>query len=485
MEYGQKKIKIGRIQPFWPRIRPKNLKIGRIKAKIGRIMKVNAKKMAVLDCLRAQKDPVSLSNLLLLLGDAYNSRTVRRWLSEFAETGHVEKIGKKKATRYYAVGVRTQEEGFDFTKASQASIQYVRQPLFQRKPIAYRSSWLEDYQPNVSAYFNEKMKKTLHQAGQRAKTKEPAGTYARHIYNRLLIDLSYHSSRLEGNTYSLIETERLLLEGESAPGKLDEEKVMILNHKEAIRHLVDNADKMTIDETSIYTLHYLLSDGLVASQYAGAVRDHGVRIGGSTYVPSEDPIYLKNQLKLICQKASLINDPYEQSIFLLIHLSYLQAFHDINKRTARLSANIPLVKNNLVPLSFNDLKKEDYASAILAIYECNDPLPLIELYLFSYSRTCQLYDVTFESLGFDAIRIRYREERRNIVRYIIENQIVSDALDVYIHTQATALLPEEQQSDFIEDIYEDLTEIGPHRIAGLGVSLQQLNAWLKKSDHRK
>lgn len=82
-----------------------------------------------------------------------------------------------------------------------------------------------------------------------------AGTYAKKIYNRLLIDLSYNSSRLEGNTYSLIETERLLLEGISSEHKLDEERVMILNHKEAIRFLVDQAQKISPSVANIKTLH--------------------------------------------------------------------------------------------------------------------------------------------------------------------------------------------------------------------------------------
>lgn len=91
----------------------------------------------------------------------------------------------------------------------------------------------------------------------------PAGTYAHQLYNRLLIDLSYNSSRLEGNTYSLLDAPRLLLEGKSAEGKLDEEKIMILNHKEAIAHLLRNAGRIHIDTNEICTLHYLLSDGLV------------------------------------------------------------------------------------------------------------------------------------------------------------------------------------------------------------------------------
>ncbi len=90
----------------------------------------------------------------------------------------------------------------------------------------------------------------------------------------------------------------------------------------------------------------------------------------------------------------------------------MQAFSDVNKRTARLSANIPLIKNNFVPLSFNDVEREDYTSAMIAIYELQDIRPLLDLYVFSYMRTCALYDSTVKSMGFDEIRVRYRQQRR-------------------------------------------------------------------------
>nr|WP_240946474.1 Fic family protein [Pseudomaricurvus alkylphenolicus] len=254
---------------------------------------------------------------------------------------------------------------------------------------------------------------------------------------------------------------------------------MILNHKEAIRHLVDNAHRIEASYNQICTLHYLLADGLVAPQYAGKVRDHGVRIGASTYTPLEDSARLDKQLHAIAEKASQIINPFEQSIFLLAHVGYLQAFTDVNKRTSRLSANIALIKHNLVPLSFNIIEKDDYASAMIAIYELNDLQPLIDLYTISYRYSCQQYDVTAESLGFDEIRVRYRQQRRDIIRVIITDELINDALERYINTRATAMIPVESQADFIEDVWEDLNEISPTRIAGLGITQKQLQKWLK------
>ncbi|MBM3192394.1 MAG: hypothetical protein FJZ63_07085, partial [Chlamydiae bacterium] len=312
---------------------------------------------------------------------------------------------------------------------------------------------------------------------QRAGIRDQAGTYAHQIFDRLMIDLSYNSSRLEGNTYSLLDTERLLMHGDPAAGKLDKEKVMILNHKEAIRYLVENAAKLELGSNVIYTLHYLLSDGLIESSEAGKVRRQGVRVGGSTYIPFEDPKRLELQMGKILHKAALIEDPYEQSIFLLIHISYLQAFVDVNKRTARLAANIPLIRENLVPLAFNDAKVDDYMLAMIAIYELQDVRPLIDLYVYSYLRTCAAYDSTVKAMGFDEVRVRYRRQRRNVVREVILSGLIGESMRGYVREASIKLIPAADQSAFVEDVIEDLELIDESRLAGLGVIPEQLLAW--------
>ena len=391
--------------------------------------------------------------------------------------GVVIKEGSKKATRYKAAII---SEPVIFNERSITAINYVRQPIFMRTPVAYNKEWLAQYQLNKTFYLTEKQRERMHAHGQRGSEKNSAGTYARKIYNKLLIDLSYNSSRLEGNTYSLLDTERLILEGTSAEDKLDGEKIMILNHKEAIRHLIDLAPKIKIEFNEICTLHFLLSDGLIPTHYSGKMRDHGVRIGASTYIPLENKLELEDQLNKICQIASQILDPFEQSFFLLTHIAYLQAFTDVNKRTSRLSANIPLIQNNLVPLSFNDIKKDDYNSAMICVYEMNDVTPLAELYYFSYFRSCQYYDVTAETIGYDEVRVRYRQIRREIIRHIILNKLVAKNLDDYIQLQKSNVIPEMDRQRFLITVIDDLAEINIHRIAGLGVSEEQLKEWLKQ-----
>jgi len=426
-------------------------------------------KVAVFDQLSLEEEPIGLKELRQKLGEDYVERTLRRWLAEMIEERLVEKLGQKRGTKY-KVKPFPRKHTSCFGPESEKVIKLVQRPLYECSPVSYANIWIDTYRPNISLYIPLNIRSQLYKAGKRSKNAEPAGTYAHQIFSRLLIDLSYNSSRLEGNTYSLLDTKRLLLEGEGAQGKLDEEKVMILNHKEAIRYLVDSAPKLEVSKQTICTVHYLLSDGLVEARYAGKERDHGVHIGGSTYIPIEGPKMLESQLENIAEKAALIENPYEQSLFLLVHLSYLQGFSDVNKRTARLCANIPLIKNNLVPLSFNDIERESYMSAIIAIYELQDIRPILDLYTFSYMRTCIMYDETVKALGFDEIRVRYRQQRRTLIRDIILQKIVGEEMKQYISSQTMRLVKEEDRVAFIEDVFEDLKEIDQNRIIGLGIN---------------
>jgi hypothetical protein len=293
--------------------------------------------------------------------------------------------------------------------------------------------------------------------------------------------LSYNSSRLEGNTYSLLDTERLILEGASAEGKLDEEKIMILNHKEAIRYMVDNASKLKVNQQTICTLHFLLSDGLVESRYAGKLREYGVRVGGSNYIPYEDKRQLQTILNRLIEKGAMIENAFEQSLFLLAHLSYLQCFADVNKRTARLSANIPLIRSNLVPLSFNDVIRDDYTSAMIAVYELQDIRPLLDLYLFSYMRTCSMYDSTVRAIGYDEVRVRYRQQRRALIRDIILDKLTGETMINFITHIISTSVREEDRQLFLEDVLEDINEINENRIAGLGITADELQEWKNRN----
>ena len=431
------------------------------------------KKDALWVVLHNQISPVGISDLLRQLGSDFSERTVRRWFAQGVSEGALIKVGEKRNTKYASAF------SFHFNACHADILQQIKKPLYQRKPVAYNFEWVRAYKPNINRYLDPKVWALLRAFHENKESRQdPAGTYARKIYNRLLIDLSYNSSRLEGNTYSLLETEKLIMEGIASTDKLDEEKIMILNHKEAIRYLIENASKIQVGYDEICTLHYLLSDGLIQPASAvGRVRDHAVRISGSTYITLEGGKSLEDELHYISEVANGINDPYEQSFFLLVHIAYLQAFTDVNKRTARLSANIPLIKNNLVPFSFKYVDKDDYISAMLAIYEFNDVALLADLFATSYQKTSEEYAVTAEVVGFDEVRVRYRTQRRQIIRDIILKKITGDGIEVYINEQTKLQILENDQARFKENIREDIAVISPSRLVGLGITIGELKQW--------
>ncbi len=244
-------------------------------------------------------------------------------------------------------------------------------------------------------------------------------------------------------------------------------------------HLVDNAHRLQVNAETISTLHYLLADGLVPPQLAGHVRDHGVRIGQSTYVPLAVQAQVQSLLVSIGVVASKITDPYEQSFFLLVHFAYLQPFTDVNKRTSRLSANIPLICQNLVPLSFNDVPKDDYLDAMLLVYEYQQLSPLAELYQYSYVRTCQAYQVTSDALGIDQTRVRFRQARRQLLGEVIRLQLTEPQLSAYLQRYIAEHIPRDSHAAFLSNVEEDLRLLSPSRMVGLGVSHEQLQQWQK------
>lgn len=153
-----------------------------------------------------------------------------------------------------------------------------------RKPVGYNKAFLNDYRPNETWYLPQFIRDELLTQGQAASRNEPAGTYARQLAHRLLIDLSWNSSRLEGNTYSLLETERLISAGEEAWGKNALEAQMILNHKEALEFLIDSAGEIGFNRYTLLNLHALLSDNLLADPTAsGRLRTVAVGIGQTTW----------------------------------------------------------------------------------------------------------------------------------------------------------------------------------------------------------
>ena len=425
-------------------------------------------------------------------------RTLRNWLRDLVAEGVVESQGERKGRRYRArdrlivpaTGTITVEAQAStvavqplFSAESQAVIKRVEAPLYTRAPTTYREDWLQAYVPNESAYLTPPRREELEALGKRDPIYGRAGTYIQKIYHRLLIDFTFNSSRLEGNTYTLIDTERLLLQGAAAPGKPNAERIMILNHKEAIDYLARHVDTMQADETTIRTLHYLLADSLVAPGAAGQIREDSIRVSGTTYAPIDGRDRLTRLLLLLLEKARAILDPFEQSLFLLVHISYLQAFVDVNKRTARLASIIPLIRGDYVPQSFVEVDQDSYLKATIAVYELNEVGPLADLYAWSYRRSCQRYDTTVQVVGFDEIAALYRQSRRALAADMVRAKVPPDEVTNWITEHVPANVEPQHRQKFASDVLAELEHLDASRIGGLGITRQELEAWQELRPH--
>lgn len=448
---------------------------------------IKQQKEEVIIILGSNPEGLSRGQISEMLNFDINNKTLQRRLAALVDDGRIAIRGERKAARYYPLQAHTETDkgrlkdkaANIFSPASQERLKFLDTSLYAREKVTYNRNFLGSYVPNESQYVPKKIREALFREGKRFDEPLAAGTYARQICQRLLIDLSYNSSRLEGNTYSRLDTQKLVEEGISAEGKVHEETVMIINHKEAILFLVDSAQDIELSSLTIRNLHHLLSQDLLATPEAcGNTRTIEVDIGQSTYKPLSNPHVLKELFELILQKAKKIKDPFEQSFFLLVHLSYLQAFEDVNKRTSRLSCNIPFIKSNLCPLSFTEVARDDYTAALLAIYEKNDIAPMLELFAWAYSRSCKQYGVVKKALGeIDAFRIQYRHQRKAIM-----GQIVRQGLH---GTSAEELIENYCQQYEIKDIDKftamtlaDLSALHAGAIIGLGITEAQLEEWL-------
>jgi Fic family protein len=337
----------------------------------------------------------------------------------------------------------------------------IRKPLIERKPVGYDRSFLERYRPNQDHYLSDLQRNRLHELGRTSMDARPAGTYARDILGRLLIDLSWSSSRLEGNTYNRLDTQLLIERGQVAEGKNAQETQMILNHKAAIEMIVTNADEVGFNRFTVLNLHAILSDNLMADPMAsGRLRVREVEISGTVFLPLSIPQQIAECFQLVLSKASEIIDPFEQAFFGMVHLPYLQPFEDVNKRVSRLAANVPLIQQNLCPLSFVDVPERAYIEGALGIYELKRTELLRDVFVWAYERSCQRYLAIRQSIGEpDAFRLKYRAMLIQAVQEIIRSnrrgtqEEIADFAFQKIHEKDLSAFVEAVQSDF-DNLYE-------------------------------
>lgn len=337
-------------------------------------------------------------------------------------------------------------------------------PPNRRPKVAYKFEILDVYKPNETRWLTPEETERLASAG--GGRGLDASTYSRAIAQKLLVDLAYASSALEGNTYSYLDTQILIESGKAAEGKAAEETQMILNHKEAITYLIDSIADLEISPREIKTLHALLSRGLIEPAAVGDVRKRPVDIGGSAYIPLSIPQKLEEELAKIAAKARAIENSFEQSLFLMAFISYLQVFQDVNKRTGRLACNIPLLKQGFAPLSFMEVDRTRYIEGLLAFYELNRIDWLKNAYIEGYVASAARYDA-YAGRDRSAMELEFkrRTDIYGCVRAYVEKS-VTDGFRADPHAFAREYFSKDS-----EDIQLKLME----RVTDIVASLQEGN----------
>jgi hypothetical protein len=436
---------------------------------------------------------MSVEELLNFMKNEAPRRTVQYRLSSLVKSGLLrnERVGRN--SRYYVnevLGNRFEKKSTEIRQStftiplspgSEELRKQISMPIQMRQHVSYRREFLDSYEPNKTFYLSKPILEKLSKLGVAEENGAPAGTYARKIYQRLLIDLSWNSSRLEGNTYSLLETEKLLATGGEAPGKDPMDAQMILNHKEAIEFIIDMGDEVDVNRYTILNIHALLSHDLLLDPKAcGRLRKMPVKIGKSVYHPTEVPQLIEECFEKIIQKAIAIKNPFEQSFFLMVHLPYLQPFLDVNKRVSRLAGNIPFIRENLSPLSFVDVPEADYIQGFLAIYELNRIELFRDVFVWAYERSASLYLATLEALGPpDAFRVRYRNFIRSSVCEVVQNKMDKGRASQCISRFSRENIPSEDQSRFIEVVEIEVSSLHEGNFARFKIKPSEFFEWQK------
>jgi Fic family protein len=429
----------------------------------------------ILNVLKEIEDGAKIADIAEQMPGTISKRTLLRRLDELKDLGKIVSSGSKSATRYFL-----KENKFEIPLSKEAEKQKanVNQVIQLRDPVSYNLDFLYDYEANKTFYLTAVERDHLKELGQQFNHALEPGTHIKSVLHRLLLDLSWNSSRLEGNTYSLLETERLIDFGVEAEGKAAFEAQMLLNHKEAIEFIVENID---ISNYTVLNTHALLSNNLLSNPKAcGKIRGISVGIARTTYKPLDVPPVIEDCFQHILDTASKIEDPFEQAFFLMVHLPYLQSFEDVNKRVSRLVANIPLIKHNLSPLSFIDVPKDDYIDGLLAVYELNKTELLRDVFLWAYGRSAKQYKQVRESIGEpDTFKMKYRNEIRELVKSMISCNYHGKRIIMEVQTWSEQNIPVQDQARFRYTVENEISSLHLGNIAIHKIEPEVYERWNK------
>lgn len=322
------------------------------------------------------------------IGEAIDSkmsdRTLKRIIVGEVNKGNIEVVGRGPATRYRLTPQAHVTMPLNLDT-------YFERDIDQRQIQGkFNFELIRDILPGVKLFTDEEsaVLETA-QAQFREHLAEMTEVEYRKEMERLGIDLSWKSSQIEGNTYSLLETERLLKEKKTASGKTKEEAIMLLNHKDALDFILDKPDYLhEISLRRIVEIHALLTRELGVEH---SIRHHRVGITGTNYQPLDNEFQIREALEDTCRIVNDKKDVFEKALLILVLLSYIQAFTDGNKRTARIVSNGILIAHGYCPISFRTVDSIDYKKAMLIFYEQNNIASFKQIFIEQFLFAVKTY----------------------------------------------------------------------------------------------
>lgn len=307
-----------------------------------------------------------------MTGEDISLVTVKRILSAMVIAGLLEKSGAGRATSY-GISVKGR------ILAEVDAKKYCGMEPDKRLGLKqYNFKLLENIPESI---FSQEELKILDvaTAEYRQRTKNLSSALEKKELERLIIELSWKSSKIEGNTYSLLDTEKLILENKEAPGHDRKEARMILNHKEAFNYVREQADKFkTLTRRNLEELHAILVKGLSVEL---GLRKRPAGVLGSIYRPLDNAQQILEAVEILSRAVAKTANPYAKALLAILGLSYIQPFEDGNKRTSRLLANAILLAYGRAPLSYRSVDENDYREAVLVFYELNSLVPFKKIFI--------------------------------------------------------------------------------------------------------
>lgn len=310
--------------------------------------------------------------------------TLKRILQHLLAENLIETTGKGKATKYRI------SKGYELLYVIDTK-EYFEKEIDERTiRKQFNHSLLKETLPQTPLFSNGEMEKLqlLQQQYQDKTAKISKEIYAKEL-ERLAIDLSWKSSQIEGNTYSLLETERLLKDKETATGKTKDEATMLLNHKDALDFVVAHKNYVSpLSLSAIEDIHSLLIKELNVDRN---IRKRRVGISGTNYTPIDNEFQIREAMEEMCKLVNGTNNVFMKALLVLVLISYIQPFNDGNKRTARIISNAILMDNNYCPLSFRTIDSIEYKKAMLIFYEKNNISAFKNIFIDQFKFAVETY----------------------------------------------------------------------------------------------